>query len=163
MRERRRLGLATRQALHATIARREAMAALADANEEEQRTAALAERSRDLLREYSARCGHADGATLRDRSAFSASLGSVAAQADHAFLDAREQAAWQISALAAAETRATRLEDRRDSARRALRAALEKRDFGKGEGVARKLHCTMPTPVEEAEASRPARRKRTRQ
>lgn len=146
----------------AQIARLEAMAALAEAIGEEQRTTALAERSRMLLREYSSHPRKDIAVALRDRATFASSLRTIAEQADQARLDARDQAAWHVDTLAAAETRATRIEERREAARRALDAVLEHREQAHAQGVAHKLQSETPTPLEEAETPRPAHRSRTR-
>lgn len=146
----------------AVIARREAMAALAEAIEEEQRTHALAERCRALLCEYGTRPPAEDAEALRERTAFTASLQGVAEQAEQAQLDASDQTVWQASTLAAAETRAARIEERREAAKRTLEAVLERREQSHGQAVARKLHSDLPMPQKEAATTRPAHRSRSR-
>ena len=123
----------------AKIARREAMAALAVALTEERKSAELAERSRLLLQEYGARGEAATGAVLRNHAAFLHSLQNVAQQADEARKDAGDQARWQVETLAAAETRASRLEEQVETARRELAALESKRDSAAAAYVARKL------------------------
>ncbi|WP_299196421.1 hypothetical protein [uncultured Erythrobacter sp.] len=115
------------------------MAALADALAEESKSAALAERSRALMREYVARGELPSGSALRDHTAFVQSLQGVAEQADEASKDAGDQARWQVQTLAAADTRATRLEARLDAARRELTALEIKREGAASAAMARKL------------------------
>lgn len=162
MRERRRLALASRQLMLAQIARRTAMSALADAVEEEARSAAVSERSRALLRAYGARgaMGDAggDAGSLRNHSAFLHSLQGITRQAEQARQDASDQASWQLQTLAAAETRAGRLEERRELARRELQAVLDRREEPLSKGMAHKLQNTD----REAETPRPAQRPRNR-
>lgn len=128
MDERRHLNLASRQLVLAKIARREAMAALADAVSEEARSTNLAERSRALLREYSQRADPVSGDTMRDQAAFVRSLQSISNDADQASKDASDQAKWQTQTLAAAETRASRFEERKQAALRDMDALRSKRE-----------------------------------
>lgn len=158
MRERRRLALASRQLMLAQIARRAAMGALADAVEEEARSAAVSERSRALLSAYGARSAGSDAAALRNHSAFLHALQGIAGQAEKARQDASDQARWQLQTLAAAETRADRLEERRELAQRALRAVLDRREQPLPKGMARKLQSSG----RDAEPSRPAQQPRSR-
>lgn len=146
----------------ARIARREAMAALAEAIAEEERTTALAQRCRALLSEYRSLPPAEDAEALRERTAFTASLQGVAKEADQAQLDASDQAVWQAGTLVAAETRAARIEERREAAKRTLEAALERREQSHGQGVAHKLQSDLPMPQEEAATTRPAHRSRSR-
>ena len=138
--ERRRFDLARRQLTFAEIARREAMAALADAVNEEERTASLAERSRELLRDYEARADTEYGGSLRDHNRFTQRLQSIAEQADQARNDANDQAQWQVQSLAVAETRARRFDERMQSASREIEAIKEKRAQAQEAALARKLH-----------------------
>lgn len=144
----------------AEVARREAMGALAQALGEEARTASLSRRSRELLREAGDQSSARDGATLRERAAFANALANLAGQAEQARLDASDQARWQVTALAAAETRAERTGERRSSARRALATVIERREQDHGQRVAHKLQCTLPTPTHGA--ATPAHRSRRR-
>lgn len=160
MRERRLLALAARQAMLAQIARREAMAALAEAIVEEERTGSLAERSRALLQEYRARAGEDDAGALRHQISFTSALGRIAQQADRASMDASDQAAWQVTTLASAEARATRIEERREQAKRALEAAIDRREQSHARTMAHKLQSKFSTPQEEAATRRPAHRSR---
>lgn len=158
MRERRRLALASRQLMLAQIARRAAMGALADAVDEEARSTEVSERSRALLRAYGERNAGVDAGALRNHSAFLHSLQGVAQQAEKARRDASDQASWQLRTLAAAETRADRLEERRERARRALQTVIERREQPLSKGMARKLQNSG----QEAETPRPAQPKRNR-
>ena len=139
----RRLNLAGRQLTLAKIARREAMAALADAVTEEARSTALAARSHDLLSEYSRRLSATTGASLRGNAGFVGRLQEVADKADQASKDASKQAQWQVQALAAAETRKTRFEERMASGQREMESIKEAREHasaaGMAGGMARKL------------------------
>ncbi|MHA7820962.1 MAG: hypothetical protein ACX930_15045 [Erythrobacter sp.] len=146
----------------AQIARREAMTALAEAIEEEDRTNALAKHCHTLMCEYGSRQPAEDAEALRDRTAFTASLQGVAKQAEQAQLDASDQTVWQADTLAAAETRAARIEERREAAKRTLEAVLERREQSHGQGVAHKLQCELPTAQEEAATTRQAYRSRSR-
>lgn len=138
--QQRRLRLAKRQFALAQIARREAMTALADAAQEEARSAMLAERSRKLLTDYSARAGGDAGHVLRANSAFVRRLADIAEQAGQASKDARDQAEWQVRSLAEAETKASRLKDRLDAAQKAIEAARLSSDHASIAGLAHKLH-----------------------
>lgn len=139
MNERRRHDRTSRQLMLAKIARRDAMTALADALIEESRSAALALRSRALMREYEARGGAPIGAVLRENTAFVQSLQGVAKHAEEASKDASDQAQWQVQTLAAAKTRATRLEEQLEAARRDLQRLQVKRDSENAAAMARKL------------------------
>lgn len=142
MNERRLHSRFERQLTLAKIARRDAMAALADALAEERKSAALAERSRALMREYEARGELPSGSALREHAAFVQSLQGVALQADEASKDAGDQAHWQVQTLAAAETRATRLESRLEAARRELTALQTRREGEASAAMARKLQTS---------------------
>lgn len=143
----RRLKLARRQLLMAQIARREARHAFANAIAEEQRSADIDARSRDLLNEYATRARqplyNPDGQALRGNFAFVRSLQAVARNAQQVALDAKEQSAWQARTLAAAEHRMTRHEERLKHDLREAEAELCKREaaseLASGSGMARKL------------------------
>ena len=139
MREKRRLKLARQRLTLANLARREAMAGLADAVAEEDRTASLARRSRELFEEYARSRDDIDAAGLRDQAAFVRALRGVARQAEDALQDASDQAKWQARTLAAAEARASRSQEQVDDARRELEALLERREHTLPSGMARKL------------------------
>lgn len=138
MRERRRLKLATQQLTLAKVARREAMAGLADAITEETRSSALASRSQDLMSAYAQPQPGTDVSGLQDRAAFVRSVKAIKDQAEEARRDASDQVEWQARSLAAADTRAGRLEDQASEARREIEALLEKREAQVANGVARK-------------------------
>ena len=118
------------------------MAALAEALAAETKSAVLAQRSRALLREYEARGEIPTGGALRDHAAFVSSLQGVADQAEDARKDAGDQARWQVQTLAAAETRAARLETRLEAARRELAALHDKRESSLAPAMARKLQTS---------------------
>lgn len=124
----RRVQLAARQLTLASIARREAMAALADAVGEEARSSALASRSQELLREYGRKLSGSSGAALRGNASFVGRLQEIASQAEQAHKDAGDQAHWQAQTLAAAESRKTRFEERESSARREIETIREARE-----------------------------------
>ena len=139
MREARHLALVRQQLLLAQVARREAIAALADAGEQEGHSAALSMRSAQLVDEYSARPAPVLAQSLREQAAFIGSLQTIQEQADHAHDDARDQSQWQSQALAAAQSRADRMEERTQKARRALEQVIERRDPPPVAHLARKL------------------------
>jgi len=142
-RERRKLALAQRQLLMARLSEREAMRALAGALGEEDRSAALEERSRDLAQDYSVRAFMADTAPLADEIAtnarFTASLSTLAGQAGKARADAADQVRWQSDALGAAKTKVQRLEERERTARVGFQQAKAAREAVR-DTMARKLH-----------------------
>lgn len=142
MRERRRLALAARQLTLARVARREAIAALGDAINEEQRSTQLAMRSRDLVREYGARGDADSGDALRNQAIFVEALNRLAQHSEAARRDAGEQVAWQAQTLAAADTRASRLAERLEAARQEVEAFKERRANGEAAGLARKLQIS---------------------
>ncbi len=127
MREKRRLRLTERQTLLARIARRDAMMSLAGTLDEEAKSAALAERSREMAREYGQRPVTGIAADLHQLSALSAGLARLAKDAEDARHDARQQAEWQVEALAETENRLKRLEERTIAARRAAQIVAESR------------------------------------
>lgn len=152
--QQRRLRFAKRQLALAQISRREAMAALADAVSEEARSTMLAERSADLLQDYSGRSSSDDGSTitghhLRDNAAFVRRLADIADQASKATKDARDQAAWQAQSLAQAETKATRLQEKVSAAQKAIEDAQLIRSQTEMSGLARKLQ--RPSQASDAE------------
>ncbi|MFU7529342.1 hypothetical protein [Qipengyuania sp. ASV99] len=135
----RRLTLASRQLTLAKIARRDAMAALANAVSEAARSEVLAQRSHELMRDYGGRPASSTGAGLRQESGFVRRLQEVAQQADQARKDTDLQAQWQAQSLAAAETRATRFEERMEAARRDIEARKANRELAHAPVMARKL------------------------
>jgi len=147
--QKRRLKLAHRQFALAQIARREAMAALADAIDEETRSTALAQRSQKLLNDYDGRAPADDGDGLRDNASFVRRLQEVADHADKARKDASDQAAWQVQSLASAQTRADRFEESLERATRAIEASQAKREHSAMQGVARKLQNNPKKPPSE--------------
>ena len=156
MGEKRRLKIAQRQLMLAQIARREARYALANAIFEEERSGKIHDRARDLLREYERRITQSDtatqSATLRSNLAFVRSLQTMAEDAGKAHKDARDQALWQVQALAKAETRLDAHETRLGEEKRALGTLKEKREIppeltGSG-GMARKLQIQEHTGEE---------------
>ncbi len=144
-RTKRRMKLASRQLTLAKIARREAMASLADAVAEESRSAALSQRSRDLLKQYAKRSAAQDGQALRSNAGFVARLQEVADQAGKALNDASDQARWQVQTLAKAENRASRFGEQLDSAQRDLEAIKSARVDAQTGQMARKLHSKSET------------------
>ncbi|MEM7779345.1 MAG: hypothetical protein AAF697_03020 [Pseudomonadota bacterium] len=140
MREKRRLALARRQLVLAQIARREAIAALGDAIAEEAKSANVAARSGQLVREYGQRPSPGGPAKLlQDHLTFVRSLQAIHEQAREAHEDALDQSRWQASTLAEAQARADRTEQRYAEAKRTLRKVLEQREettFGR---MARRL------------------------
>ncbi len=148
-REQRKLRLARRQAMLATLGEREAMHALATAIDEEARSAALKQRSQSLANDYSRRTasgeGPGDAADLANLSRFTAALGMLARDAGRAHADAADQARWQADALAAAQSRARRLEDHVDAARAVLDHAREAK-AALDECLARELQSRRHVP-----------------
>lgn len=157
-REKRRLRLAQRQHLLAQVSQRTAMRSLADALAEEARSATLAQRSRDLAAAYATRKGISDGAALAQTAQFAAALGTLANTAEKARADAGLQAAWQIEALGAAQTRAQRQSERLDQAHAELAAVQDRRTLATQaaqpprKGLARNVQDT----VESSEADPPS-------
>ena len=140
MREARRLTLLRRQSLIAEVARKQALRGLAEALETEARSHALAERSRMLVAASAPGAGATTGAALQARGVFTAGLARIAVSAGDAARDAARQRAWQSESLTRAETRARRLEEMTGDARKALEAALERREAARAMPLARKLH-----------------------
>lgn len=101
----------------ARIARRDAMASLAGLIADEQRSASLADRSRNLAKGYAERAKVDSGETLARHRAFAAELTGLARQADQARGDASRQADWQVDALAKVEQRIKRLDEHAKLAR----------------------------------------------
>jgi hypothetical protein len=139
MRERRQLKIAQRQITLARIARYEAMGALAGAIDREARSAALAERSRELLSGYGSRGGITDGQALSEILKLTGALTGLAGQADQAYEDARSLTQRQADALAGTDTRLKRLETHAQTARRALTQVEAKREPQPVSRMAQKL------------------------
>lgn len=130
---------AERQLTLARIARRDAMAALADALEEENRSASLAHRTREMAKDYTARKGVETGGTLGQNKKFANELTQLARSAEQAQADALRQADWQVDALAHAEQRIERLDARAKAARTQQRDTQERVSQPFHQPVARKL------------------------
>lgn len=139
MPERRKLKIAERQIMLARIARRETMSALAGAIDSENKSAALADRSRQLLHSYGAREDVCDGQGLREIVTITGGLAKLAGDADVARGDARNRAAQQADALAAAENRLKRLEQRAHRTRRAMMEVKAARQQDPAPQMAQKL------------------------
>jgi len=139
MREKRRLKLTERQTMLARVARREAMMSLAGTLDEEAKSASLAERSRELAREYGHRTVTGIAADLSQLSVLASGLAGLAKDADGARNDARQQADWQVEELARTDNRLKRLEVRTKEASRAVRQAKADRSPPPADGMARKL------------------------
>jgi len=145
--EDKRLKIAKRQLMLAQIARREARLALANAVADEERSAQIHARSRDLLREYAKRAVHTDtdaqSHSLQTNLAFVRSLQAIADCAQGAHKDASDQAEWQMRALAAAEIRMNAHETRVGEEKRALDNLRSRREVSPeltdGSNMARKL------------------------
>ncbi|MEM6475075.1 MAG: hypothetical protein AAF687_02800 [Pseudomonadota bacterium] len=144
MRERRQLRLAKMQMTLARIARREAMGALADALEEERKSDDLAQRSTDMAQGYGARRDARSGAQLRALRLMAGGLAEMARDAQRARDDARQQADWQVEALATAENKLQRMEELAGEARRKLARAEAAREASRSGGgaMARKLQTS---------------------
>lgn len=144
MRERRRLKLIKRQAVLAQIAQREAMTSLASTLDELAKSASLADRTRSLARDYSARQTSAEAVELRQLQSLAAGLADLAVDAEQAQSDARRQADWQTETLADAENRLKKLKEHADEALQAVRRAEAARTQPLPEArtgrMARKLH-----------------------
>ncbi|WP_296719029.1 hypothetical protein [Erythrobacter sp.] len=145
MREARRLALIRRQALIAKVARRQALAGLAQALDAEARSTALAERSRQLVASSTPQPGAMAAEVFAARAVFTASLVQLAASAADAAEDAARQSAWQADTLAQAETRAKRLAEHEGEARAALGALKLRRAEAEAPLLARKLQ-SKPQP-----------------
>ncbi len=140
MREARRLALIERQALITKVARRQALRALADALAAEERSNALASRSRYLAAASAPKEGLTTGAALASRAGFTSGLEQLAATAEGSASDAARLSVWQAEVLAETEARAKRLAERESEARAALDATRTRRDLVQLASVARKLH-----------------------
>lgn len=139
MREQRRLALVQRQALIARVARQQALRGLAEALDSENRSRALAERSRGLVASSAPQLGAMMAEAFAARAGFTASLAQLAVTAADAADDAARQSAWQAETLARAETRAKRMEEREAEARAALEAVQARREQAHAPALARKL------------------------
>ncbi|MEM7665632.1 MAG: hypothetical protein AAF250_07215 [Pseudomonadota bacterium] len=144
MRERRRLKLVKRQAMLAQIAQREAMTSLASTLDELAKSASLADRTRSMARDYSARQTSAGAADLRELQNLAAGLANLAVDAEQTQSDARRQADWQTETLAGAENRLKQLKEHAAEALKAVRRAEAVRTEPVPEArtgrMARKLH-----------------------
>ena len=146
MADSRRAALFTRQRLLAEAARRDAMAGLAEALAEQQRSARIVDRSESLAQTYAAREAAASAGDLQRENAFKASLKAMAIEAERASADARDQARWQAETLAAAEHKARSLDERLRQLRARLDAERLGRELSQASGraakgaVARQLH-----------------------
>ncbi|MEP0392579.1 MAG: hypothetical protein ABJ205_00500 [Erythrobacter sp.] len=133
MREDKRLNIAKRQLALAQIARREARFALANALAEEERSGQIHARAQDLLNEYTKRASQGDASllsqTLQANLTFVRSLQVMAEDAQGAHSDAKDQAQWQMRALAAAETRMDTHEGRVTDEKRAMADLKSRRDI----------------------------------
>lgn len=162
-REQRRLRLAQRQHLLAEVSQNAAMRALADALAQENRSAALARRSRELAQGYGARGGICDGGALAQVVRFAAALATLSGQAEQARADASAQANWQLDALGTAQTRARRQSDRLAQAYAELATLREQRALEEEaaqtlrKGLAHNLHDPLqnqsPDPLRAPSAS----------
>lgn len=139
MASKRKLKRAQRQLTLARIARRDAMSALADALAEEQRSASLASRSRDLAQGYSERAEVQSADMLSQNTRFAGELSQLARHADKARGDASRQAQWQAEALASAEQKIERLDGLRKEALAQQRSTQERADRPPDAPMARKL------------------------
>lgn len=111
------------------------MTSLASTLDEEAKSASLAERSREMAREYGQRAVTGIAADLHQLSALASGLASLAADADDARYDARQQAEWQVATLAETENRLKRLEERATEVRRAVRQAHDDREQAHAQGA----------------------------
>jgi hypothetical protein len=146
MREARRLALLERQSMMAGVARKQALRGLADAMEAEERSHALAARSRGLVGSSAPAPGTTTGAALMGRAAFTASLTQLATTARDAARDAARQSEWQAETLARIENRSRRLAERESEARAALDAAKARREQAHAAStLARKLQSPRET------------------
>ncbi|MEL7198188.1 MAG: hypothetical protein AAGL10_07715 [Pseudomonadota bacterium] len=142
MNDRRDLKRTERQLLLARIARRDAMSELAASLAEEQRSASLAKRSRELAKEYAERSDLDTGEALARQGRFAAELTGLARQADRTRGDASRQAEWQINTLAKAEQRIARLDERAKLARLQHKHTQERLEQEEKAAMARSLQKT---------------------
>ena len=126
-REERRLRLARRRKVLAEVGQRAAMQSLAEALAQERRSAEVAGRSEELMRAYGGRSDAADAGALSQAARFSNALGLLARDAQRSLADASAQAIWEREALAKAQTRAERQEERLQRAEADMRAHKERR------------------------------------
>lgn len=166
MNEKRRLKIAKRQLALAQIGRREARYSLAKAIAEEERSAQIHVRAQKLLDAYAKRAVDPEvtsqSGALQANLAFVRSLQTMAEGAGEAYKDARDQAEYQIAALAAAETRMDAHVTRVGEEKRALDELRLRREIppeltglkggqtGGGAGMARKLQTREQTGDEAA-------------
>ncbi len=155
MADKRQLKRAERQLILARIARRDAMASLAQSLAEEQRSASLADRSRTLAKGYAARANLETGEALARHKFFAAQLTGLARQADQARGDASRQAEWQVDALAKAEQRIDRLDERAKLARLEHRNTQDRLEQHDQAAMARTLQKRGSNRSEQDRARKP--------
>lgn len=153
-REQRRLRLARRLAMLAQIEQRGAMRGLADALAEETRSETLKERSLVLSQSYNPQEGASLASALGERSAFASSLAKLASDAESARADAEAQAHWRMQQLSAAQTRAQRLSEHAEAARKAVvrqreRTAQHTASAPASSGLARAVQSNLRTSKHE--------------
>lgn len=146
MRERKRLKLAQRQLALAVIARREAIAGLAEALSEQERSTQLAQRSRELARHYAVVDGFDLAGELSSARRFSGALDELASDAERAREDATNQAEWQASNLAHADHRKRRMEEFARDAHTDFVRSGERRNQSPAGSMARKLQSMTTKP-----------------
>lgn len=146
MRERRKLALAKHQLLIAKIAKREAMSALARSLDEEQTSAQLADKSRELAKGYQAEIRDADIEDFAARSKFASHLTDLVRDAGRARADAQEQAQYHREALRQSEAREDHLKEFAQVAKRDLDRRLEARASTGDRKLARRLLNEGGTP-----------------
>ncbi|MEM7689033.1 MAG: hypothetical protein AAF291_08415 [Pseudomonadota bacterium] len=159
-REKRRVRLARRQMLLADVSQRAAMRGLADALVEENRSAALAERSRALTSAYGGRSQASDGAALSHTARFAGAIAHLATDAEAARDDAQAQARWQAETLGQAQTRARLQSERLEGALAAYRSARERREHDPSntpshKSLARVMHSETHDTTQDVTSTNP--------
>ena len=147
MRERRKLALAQRQLLIAKIARRDALSALAQSLDEEEKSAQLAVKSRLLANGYRLEPCETNAQMIAVRTTFANRLADLAKDADRARADAGEQAQFHREALNQSEAREDCLKDFAKAAKQELDRRLEARDRTVEGRLARGLREGGGTPA----------------
>lgn len=108
----------------ARLGEREAMRSLAHAVQEEERSVSLKRRSQSLATGYSNRLASGEeessGTQIAALSRFAGSLATLARDAHKAHADAADQTRWQADALAAAQSKSRRQQERLGAAKDAL-------------------------------------------
>ncbi|MEP3049890.1 MAG: hypothetical protein ABJP48_09960 [Erythrobacter sp.] len=134
-----RLRMLERQHRITMVGRREALAALAQANATVAKSAALATRSRMLARQYGSRLTQGAGLELTQNGAFAGSLARIAKDADQSEAMAAQACDQHAGVLATNDQKLERLDERISAKRRDIQRAHQIRETTDATALARKL------------------------